>query len=49
VAFATALGRCAGVDQHGKREALEFRLTIGFRKIDGQWRITHEHHSLPAA
>lgn len=48
VAFATALGRCAGVDQYGKREALEFRLTIGFRKIGGRWRITHEHHSLPA-
>jgi ketosteroid isomerase-like protein len=48
VAFATAKGRCAGIDRSGKREALEFRLTIGFHKIDGRWRVMHEHHSLPA-
>lgn len=48
VAFATAIGRCAGVDTNGKREELEFRLTMGFRKIDGSWRVMHEHHSLPA-
>jgi ketosteroid isomerase-like protein len=23
-------------------------LTMGLRKIDGQWRILHEHHSLPS-
>jgi ketosteroid isomerase-like protein len=27
---------------------LDFRLTIGLRKIEGQWLITHEHHSVPA-
>jgi uncharacterized protein (TIGR02246 family) len=48
VAFATAIGKCAGIDPNGKREALEFRLTMGLRKIDGRWRIMHEHHSLPA-
>jgi uncharacterized protein (TIGR02246 family) len=48
VAFATAIGRCAGVDRKGKREELEFRLTMCFRKMDGRWRIMHEHHSLPA-
>jgi hypothetical protein len=26
-----------------------FRLPIGLREIDGDWRIAHEHHSLPAA
>lgn len=25
-----------------------FRLTVGLRKTDGQWRIAHEHHSVPA-
>jgi ketosteroid isomerase-like protein len=25
-----------------------FRLTMGFRKVDGRWRIVHEHHSFPA-
>jgi uncharacterized protein (TIGR02246 family) len=48
VAFATALGKCAGVDPDGKREPLEFRLTMGLRKIEGRWRVMHEHHSLPA-
>jgi ketosteroid isomerase-like protein len=27
---------------------LEFRLTMGLRKINGPWRIMHEHHSIPA-
>ena len=48
VAFATAIGRCVDINKEGKREPLEFRLTMGLRKIGGQWRITHEHHSLPA-
>jgi uncharacterized protein (TIGR02246 family) len=48
VAFATAIGKCVDVDPNGKREPLEFRLTMGLRKIGGRWRVTHEHHSLPA-
>jgi ketosteroid isomerase-like protein len=48
VAFATAVGRCVNIDPSGKREPLEFRLTIGLRKIAARWRIMHEHHSLPA-
>ena len=48
VAFATALGRCVNITPHGQREPLEFRLTMGLRKINGHWRIFHEHHSLPA-
>jgi uncharacterized protein (TIGR02246 family) len=48
VAFATAIGKCVNIDSHGAREPLEFRLTMGLRKIDGKWRVTHEHHSLPA-
>lgn len=48
VAFATAKGKCVDIDRAGRREPLEFRLTMGLRKIDGKWRIMHEHHSLPA-
>lgn len=47
VAFATAIGRCRDLSS-GKAETLEFRLTMGFRRIGGAWRITHEHHSVPA-
>jgi uncharacterized protein (TIGR02246 family) len=48
VAFATATGQCVDIDPKGKREELKFRLTMGLRKIDGRWRVMHEHHSLPA-
>ena len=48
VAFATAKGKCVNIDRAGNREPLEFRLTIGLKKMEGQWCITHEHHSLPA-
>jgi uncharacterized protein (TIGR02246 family) len=48
VAFATAKGNCVSLDRAGERDPLEFRLTIGLKKIEGKWRILHEHHSLPA-
>jgi len=43
VAFAVAVMRCGPPDA-----TFQFRLTIGLRKVDGAWRITHEHHSVPA-
>jgi uncharacterized protein (TIGR02246 family) len=49
VAFATALLRCgskAELAKNNRRPRL--RLTIGLRKIDGTWKIAHEHHSFPA-
>jgi uncharacterized protein (TIGR02246 family) len=48
VAYVTALMRCSGTETNGKRIKLEFRLTIGLCKIDDQWNVTHEHHSIPA-
>ena len=48
VAFAFAAMRCTTPGAGGKPEALDFRLTVGLRKIDGQWTIIHEHHSVPA-
>jgi uncharacterized protein (TIGR02246 family) len=47
VAFATAIGRCSDLST-GQKVDLEFRLTMGFRKKNGRWRITHEHHSVPS-
>jgi len=46
VAFAVAIMRCS--DAFSEEGGFLFRLTIGLRKIDGDWRITHEHHSVPA-
>ena len=48
VAFATAVGHCVTIGKDGRREPLDFRLTIGLGKVAGRWCITHEHHSLPA-
>ena len=48
VAFVVATMRCAEPGPNGEHEALDFRLTVGLRKIDGRWTITHEHHSVPA-
>jgi uncharacterized protein (TIGR02246 family) len=51
VAFAVAIMRCGSGTFSGPPEeaGFLFRLTIGLRKIDGEWRITHEHHSVPSA
>jgi uncharacterized protein (TIGR02246 family) len=48
VAFVVATMRCAEPGPNGEQKSLDFRLTIGLRKIEGQWTITHEHHSIPA-
>jgi ketosteroid isomerase-like protein len=36
VAFLTAIGRCVNIDANGSREPLEFRLTMGLRKMDAR-------------
>jgi len=48
VAFVVATMHCAEPGPNGEQIGLDFRLTVGLRKIDGQWTITHEHHSVPA-
>lgn len=50
VAFAVVIVRCGSATFSGPPEegGFLFRLTIGLRKIDSDWRITHEHHSVPA-
>ena len=48
VAFVVATMRCAGSKGNEEPEGLDFRLTMGLRKIDDRWTIIHEHHSVPA-
>jgi uncharacterized protein (TIGR02246 family) len=45
VAFAFALLRCATPEQLEREPEQRLRLTIGLRKLDGRWTVTHEHHS----
>jgi ketosteroid isomerase-like protein len=48
VAFCYAKMKCADSSGSGDFVELPFRLTIGLKKIDGQWIIMHEHHLIPA-
>jgi ketosteroid isomerase-like protein len=50
VAFAVAILRCGSATVSGPptEGGFLFRLTIGLRKVSGDWRIAHEHHSVPA-
>jgi uncharacterized protein (TIGR02246 family) len=50
VAFAVAIMRCGSSTASGPPQegGFLFRLTIGLRKVNGDWRIAHEHHSVPA-
>lgn len=45
VAFAHALLRCGTAEQLRDDPEHRLRLTIGLRKRDGRWVVTHEHHS----
>jgi len=47
VAFAYALLRCGTSEELRDNPDHRLRLTIGLRKVDGRWVVTHEHHSFP--
>jgi PhnB protein len=46
VAFGTCLNHMTGTQTRGKTD-IWFRRTLGFRKIDGRWKIVHSHESVP--
>ena len=48
VAVVIALMRCVLVEANRDNTDLDFRLSMGLRKIGEQWQIIHEHHSIPA-
>jgi uncharacterized protein (TIGR02246 family) len=45
VAFAHALLRCGMPAELEANPENRLRLTVGLRKRDGRWAVTHEHHS----
>lgn len=45
VAFCHSIVTCGSKEKDGQ---FQVRLTLGLRKSNGTWRITHEHHSAPA-
>ena len=48
VAFCFAKMKCEDKSKTVEFVPLNFRLTIGLKKINNQWTIIHEHHSVPA-
>jgi len=47
VAFCTSLQRMSGTKTDGEKPNLWVRATMGLEKIEGTWRIAHEHTSTP--
>ncbi len=47
VAFSHSLNRLSGTKTDGRKSNIWFRQTLGFRRIGGEWKITHEHESVP--
>ena len=47
VAFCHSLNRVRSTRTSGETTETWMRVTVGFRKMQGTWRITHEHVSVP--
>ncbi|MFD6161070.1 YybH family protein [Nocardia sp. NPDC060256] len=47
VAFAHALLLCGTAEDFAKDPGRRLRLTLGLRKENGRWIVSHEHHSFP--
>ncbi|GIJ78648.1 conserved hypothetical protein [Micromonospora phaseoli] len=47
VAYAYALLRCGTKEDFADDPDRRLRLTLGLRRRDGRWVVTHEHHSFP--
>jgi len=47
VAFAYALLRCGKPEDFAAKPDNRLRITVGLRKQNGRWVVTHEHHSFP--
>ena len=47
VAYGHCLARLFGTKTDGETSDIWFRETLGFRKLNGQWLITHSHESVP--
>jgi uncharacterized protein (TIGR02246 family) len=46
-AFCHSLNRLSGTKSDGEKADVWFRLTLGLRKLGGEWRIAHQHESVP--
>ena len=47
VAFSHSLNRMSGTKTDGEKVDMWLRETFCFRKLGGEWKITHQHESVP--
>jgi PhnB protein len=47
VAFCHSLNRLSGTKTDGEKADVWFRQTLCFRRVEGAWRIEHQHESVP--
>ena len=47
VAYGYSIQRATMTDKTGKKVEMTVRVTDGYKKINGQWLISHEHVSVP--
>lgn len=47
VAFSHSLNRMSGTITNGEKIDNWMRVTVCYQKIDGQWKIVHDHVSVP--
>jgi ketosteroid isomerase-like protein len=47
VAFCNYLYRISGTQTSGREVSMWVRATLGLRRVDGAWKIVHEHDSEP--
>ena len=47
VAFGRSLNHLSGTKRDGEKAGVWFRQSLCFRKIRGDWRIAHQHESVP--
>jgi PhnB protein len=47
VAFSHSLNRMHGTKTDGAKADLWFRQTFAFQRIKGEWKMAHEHESVP--
>lgn len=47
VGFCHALLRCGSTNDKDEAEVSWMRMTSGYRRIEGHWKVVHEHFSVP--
>jgi uncharacterized protein (TIGR02246 family) len=47
VAFSHHLYRVSGALKDGRKLGMWVRATMGYRKVEGSWLVTHAHNSVP--